>query len=135
MQKLIVFSFLLLSFANAAFAQSRPKIDGSVQKANKRPPPPPAPQPQTTENKPESEARKPAATAAGETDAAVLPPDSAGSGAVEADGEVLRIDTNLVTIPVRVSDRSGNFVAGLTKENFKVFEDGIDQEIAYFSSA
>ena len=52
----------------------------------------------------------------------------------EVDNEVVNISTEIVTIPVKVSDRSGKFIAGLTKENFKLFEDGIEQEIAYFSN-
>jgi VWFA-related protein len=50
------------------------------------------------------------------------------------DGEVVKVDTSLVTVPVRVIDRKGRFVGGLTKDNFKVFEDGAERDIAYFSS-
>ena len=50
------------------------------------------------------------------------------------DGEVVKVETRLVTIPVRVIDRKGRFVGGLTKDNFKVFEDGAQRDIAYFSS-
>ena len=39
-----------------------------------------------------------------------------------------------MTIPVKVSDRKNRFVAGLTKENFKVLEDSVEQEIALFSN-
>jgi len=39
-----------------------------------------------------------------------------------------------VTIPVKVSDRGGRFIPGLTKENFTVLEDGDEQEIAFFSN-
>ena len=52
----------------------------------------------------------------------------------EVDGEVIKVDTEIVNIPVKISDRQGRFVAGLTKENFKVFEDGVEQEIEYFSN-
>lgn len=50
------------------------------------------------------------------------------------DGPEIVVDTKLVTIPVRVMDRKGGFVPGLKKENFKVFEDGIEQEVALFSN-
>ena len=50
------------------------------------------------------------------------------------DGEEIVVDTRLVTIPVRVMDRRGGFVPGLKKENFKVFEDGVEQEVALFSN-
>ena len=39
-----------------------------------------------------------------------------------------------MTVPVRVIDRKGRFVGGLKKDNFKVFEDGAERDIAYFSS-
>ena len=32
-----------------------------------------------------------------------------------------------------VADRSGDYITGLTKNNFKVFDNGVKQEIAYFS--
>jgi VWFA-related protein len=48
------------------------------------------------------------------------------------EGDVVRIDTNLVTVPVSVSDRDGRFVPGLRSEDFRVFENGIEQRIAYF---
>lgn len=50
------------------------------------------------------------------------------------DGPEIVFDTKLVTIPVRVMDRRGRFIPGLTKENFKVFEDNSEQEIALFSN-
>lgn len=50
------------------------------------------------------------------------------------DTDVIKFDTELVTIPVRVLDRKGRSIPGLTQENFQVFEDGQQQEIAYFSN-
>ncbi|MEP7076466.1 MAG: VWA domain-containing protein [Acidobacteriota bacterium] len=50
------------------------------------------------------------------------------------DGEVVRVETDLVTVPVRVIDRKGHFVDGLAKENFKIFEDGVEQEVSYFAT-
>lgn len=52
----------------------------------------------------------------------------------ETDTEILKIDTEIVSIPVKVSDRRGRFIGGLTKENFQIFEDKAPQEIAYFSN-
>ena len=46
----------------------------------------------------------------------------------------LRIDTTLVLIPVSVTDPLGRFVTNLDKENFKLSEDKVEQEIAQFSS-
>ena len=50
------------------------------------------------------------------------------------EGEVLRIETNLITIPVSVFDRNGLYIPGLRQNEFKIFEDGIEQEIAYFGT-
>ncbi len=40
--------------------------------------------------------------------------------------------TDLVPIPVSVTDPHGNFVAGLKAENFRVLEDGEPQSISFF---
>lgn len=45
----------------------------------------------------------------------------------------LRIDTTLVLIPVAVLDPIGRYIISLEKENFKVFEDKVEQEITQFS--
>ncbi len=50
------------------------------------------------------------------------------------DGEVIKVSTQLVSVPVRVMDKKGRFIGGLAKENFKVFEDGLEQEVALFSN-
>jgi Ca-activated chloride channel family protein len=63
-----------------------------------------------------------------------LPDTSAQSTSSPVDGDVIRVDTQLVNVPVRVMDKKGRFVAGLKQEDFKVFENGVDQEISYFSS-
>ena len=46
----------------------------------------------------------------------------------------LRIDTNQVLIPVTVTTPLNQFVTGMEKENFRVFEDKVEQEITYFAS-
>jgi Ca-activated chloride channel family protein len=51
-----------------------------------------------------------------------------------AEGEVLRVDTELVAVPTTVSDRNGQPVTGLLAENFALFEDGQPQRISNFSS-
>ncbi len=50
------------------------------------------------------------------------------------DGEVIKVETKIISIPVRVLDRKGRFVGGLTKESFHVFEDNKEQSIEYFSN-
>jgi len=46
----------------------------------------------------------------------------------------IRVDTTVVLIPVTVTDPLNRFVTGLEKEHFKVFEDKVEQQIAYFAS-
>ena len=41
--------------------------------------------------------------------------------------------TNLVVIPVSVTDSSNRFVLGLEKGDFQIFDDGAEQEVAHFS--
>ena len=52
----------------------------------------------------------------------------------EQDIDPIKIDTNLVTIPVIASTRSGMYVPDLRREDFSVFEDGVRQEIAFFAT-
>jgi Ca-activated chloride channel homolog len=47
--------------------------------------------------------------------------------------EVIRIDANLVTIPAQVMDRNGRFITNLQREDFQIFEDGVEQEVSFFS--
>lgn len=46
----------------------------------------------------------------------------------------IRVDTNLVLINVTVRDPLNRFVTGLDKEQFKLFEDKVEQKIAQFAS-
>jgi Ca-activated chloride channel homolog len=46
----------------------------------------------------------------------------------------IRIDTNVVLIPVSVLDPMNRFVTGLDKENFKLLEDKVEQSITQFAS-
>lgn len=115
----VCLAIVCLSFT-PNFAQSRrvpPSTDNG--KANKRPPqtaPNPTP---PTESSPIPETQ---------------PEQNSNAPDTEIDDEVLKIDTELVSIPVKISDRKGRFIAGLTKENFQVSEDNVPQEIAYFSN-
>ncbi|HJP95328.1 MAG TPA: VWA domain-containing protein [Pyrinomonadaceae bacterium] len=48
------------------------------------------------------------------------------------DIETLKIDTDLVTVPVIATDAGGLYIADLRKEEFTITEDGVAQEIAFF---
>lgn len=50
------------------------------------------------------------------------------------DDEIIKVETNLVTMPVSVLDRDGRFISGLQQRDFKIFEDGVEQKLDYFQS-
>jgi len=45
----------------------------------------------------------------------------------------IRVETNLVLVPVSVNDPLNRPVTGLEKENFRVFDDGVEQPITQFA--
>jgi len=51
----------------------------------------------------------------------------------QGDGDVVRVETNLVICDVQVRDRSGHIVEGLTQNDFQVTEDASPQHIEHFS--
>lgn len=56
------------------------------------------------------------------------------AGGEEVEGDVLRVDTTLVTVPVNVKDRNGRYIPDLGRDDFHIFEDGIEQKISYFAA-
>jgi VWFA-related protein len=81
-------------------------------------------------------------TAQPEQPAAQTPPTSAPDtvqgepavvGSVDQIKTVIVSNTNAVELPVTVKDSKGNFVAGLTFRDFRVFENNQPQRIAYFT--
>lgn len=58
--------------------------------------------------------------------------ETARAQADEEDNTPVKIDTLLFTIPLTVSDRKGNYIPGLKKENFTIYEDGLTQKIELF---
>ncbi len=66
----------------------------------------------------------------------IVPRPKAGAEAPENERVTpnLRVDTNLVLIPVTVTTPLNQFVTGMEKENFRLFEDKVEQEVSYFAS-
>lgn len=141
-------SFLLLlafslSLVQAGFAQqTRPRRVGrsSPQTSSSSTPPaqimeePPPPAPSTT-------ARRPPVLGGANNTGGTRPSDAATAQIPDKDepielgeGDTLRISTTLVTVPVSVLDRNGKYVPNLRKENFRIFEEGKEQQVAYFAS-
>ena len=50
------------------------------------------------------------------------------------EGDVLRVETQLVSVPTVVTDRNGRPVTGLRLENFSVMEDGKSQRLTNFAT-
>src|SRR5260370_23296427 len=53
----------------------------------------------------------------------------------EEQGYTIRTTSRLVLLDVSVKDAAGGFVSGLTKDNFKVYENGTPQEVTEFANA
>jgi Ca-activated chloride channel family protein len=95
-------------------------------------------QPAKPESKPEA---KPAAPANPAPNPTVKPADAAAAqtpgqqdptkkpAAPEPEPEPIRIKTNLVTVPVSVTDQAGNPIRNLTVEDFVLEEDGAKQQL------
>lgn len=83
----------------------------------------------TTEKKAaKTETTKPAETNEEVRQSTVAP------GGETVEGDVIRFDTALVTVPVTVLDRNGRYVPQLRREDFRLYENGEEQKIAYFAT-
>lgn len=61
--------------------------------------------------------------------------NQSGAGGEEvSDDAVVRVSTTLVTVPVSVMDRDGKYIPYLKKDDFRLYENGAEQQIAYFAS-
>jgi Ca-activated chloride channel family protein len=60
---------------------------------------------------------------------------AAGASEEVDEGDVVRVDTQLVSVPAVVTDSSGRPLSGLRPENFRLVEDGELQTIANFGTA
>ena len=58
---------------------------------------------------------------------------SAQGQAQQAPGVTFQVEVNYVDVDVVVTDEQGQFVTGLTRDDFAVFEDGKPQKIDTFS--
>src|SRR5258708_2003826 len=67
--------------------------------------------------------------------ASIVTRGKAREATIEADRRAnIRVDTTLVTIPVAVTDPLGRLVTGLEKEDFRLYENKVVQEITQLSS-
>lgn len=62
----------------------------------------------------------------------VLAQNSSSPSPISGESEVIRVETRLVTLPVSVRDRAGKYLGDLRREDFQIFEEGVEQRIAHF---
>jgi Ca-activated chloride channel family protein len=60
---------------------------------------------------------------------------AAASPLFSQQSDEIRVDVNVVNIPITVTDQEGRAIIDLKKEDFKIFEDGQPVEIKYFTGA
>ena len=130
MKKFAVFLLLLSLLSTSitfAFGQGRPRRVGDQPSA-----------PQTPESTaPAAPAKAPVLSGANYPNnrRPEQQPEQKPAGPEEVDaGDIIRVNTTLVTIPVSVMDRDGRYVPNLLKDDFRIWEDGVEQEVAFFAS-
>lgn len=75
-----------------------------------------------------SNAKTPPTTSAGTS------PSPTQAGEEVNEGDVVRVETQLVSVPAVVTDRTGHPLVNLRAENFVLYEDGHPQKISNFST-
>ncbi len=144
--KTIITLVLLCSFAGAmtqiASGQTRPRRVGQTtqtqQQNQQNQSQQPATQTQSDDASQQSRPSRPPVLGGANRDPNEQKPEptsskDAGPEEVSA-GDIVRVDTTLVSIPVSVMDRDGKYIPNLTKDDFRVWEDGTEQRVAYFAS-
>jgi Ca-activated chloride channel homolog len=132
MRKSILPALLLaLTFASPAglFAQMRPRRAGD------------APARSQTQTQTPAQSQQPSRAPTPLPKSSGVPAAARGAGQAQGqtaeevgEDEVVRVNTALVTIPVSVLDRDGRFIPALRKEDFRILEDGTEQQVAYFAA-
>ncbi len=139
MRRFVIFSLFLLSFSLVVSAQSgrritaQPTPDAALSSKDKdenagysesRPLPKRSISPfPTLKNASKNESKPQAKTKTSEAE--VLS---------DSEDEAVKVETNLITIPVSVFDRNGLYIPSLLKDNFQIFEDGVEQQIEFFAT-
>ena len=116
--------------SNATGAGSRPRRVASSQ--------PNGDTVAVVDDQPERPARPPqwAGTAPSRTPVATSSDAVVDPGPEEvSEGDVIRVDTSFVSVPVSVVDRQGRFIPNLKREDFTIFENGVQQQVAHFEPA
>jgi Ca-activated chloride channel family protein len=75
-----------------------------------------------------------AQNAGSEVPATIAPRAKSNAPSAPSPKANIRVDTNLVLVPVNVTDPLSRFVTGLEESDFQIFEDGIRQKIVSFGN-
>ncbi len=134
MNRIIFICIAILLLLPSLFAQSGRRVQ-------------PTPTPVVDKNAPETysesiqrQAKPPRMISANRTPTGNKPPteqqaDQSATLSAEDIANAIKVETNLITIPVSVFDRNGLYIPNLQQSDFKIYEDGTEQEIAYFGSS
>ena len=79
-------------------------------------------------------ARKPPVLRSGSTYSQGTDPSTASTKATSDQTGSPRLSPTLITIPAIVMDHNGRYIANLHKEDFHLYEDGVEQNLSYFAS-
>ena len=69
-----------------------------------------------------------------ESKVTISPRPKRGEPAADVPRGNIRVESTLVLIPATVTDPLNRFVTGLERENFRLFEDKIEQSVTHFAS-
>lgn len=138
MRKIAAF-FLLLSlfvvYAQAGKTQTRPRRVGQTTSApTVTTPPVSSPAPSRPSRPPVLGGATTGGTTSSGTAQSSTPVASNDADEEVGEGDVLRVSTTLVSVPVSVMDRAGKYVPNLQQRDFRIFEDNVEQQVAYFAS-
>ncbi len=130
MKRFSVFLLLLSLFSSVTsigLGQGRPRRVGDQtipQTSSPAPPPPRSGGPPVLGGANYPNNRKPEA----QPEPSATPPEEVDAG------DIIRVDTTLISIPVSVMDRDGRYVPNLQKDDFRIWEDDVEQDVAFFAS-
>lgn len=128
MKRSAIFAFIIGAASVMAFGQSdrstRPRVAAT-----------PTPRPPVIQNDTpaSTQQRRPPVFSGSNGSRPVASPTPSADVMGDSDEEI-KVETNLVTMPVSVLDRDGRFVSGLQQKDFQIMENGVSQKIEYFQS-
>ena len=141
MRKIVAVSLLLsllLAIALPLSAQeSRPRRVGQTSAGGSAPQPNPATTttaPAPTQNRPVLRTGTTTTTSNQPATGSKAPTSTKYEPEEVDEGDVVRVSTSLVSIPVSVMDRSGRFIPNLRQQDFRIYEEGVEHEVAYFAT-